>query len=219
MRCFYPTRAQALSESATTTIEDARLPRSAISFFHPCPADDNDYGDTRFSSLGRSSNSFISMDQDGNTLLYDAASRAMPAPKPSPISIPVGGSLYLLNRNPGPQEEYHPFEALVPRAGCLEEGWRWRSHPPPFSFNEDCDYDYNKAAEVGPTRCYVIKAYSVVGGSQIWVSTMSGGTYSLDTESGVWSKAGDWALPFCGRVQYAPELGIWLGFSYAACRL
>jgi hypothetical protein len=175
MRCFYPTRAQALSESATTTIEDARLPRSAISFFHPCPADDNDYGDIRFSSLGRSSNSFISMDQDGNTLLYDAASRAMPAPKPSPISIPVGGSLYLLNRNPGPQEEYHPLEALVPRAGVDDE--------------------------------------------QIWVSTMSGGTYSLDTESGVWSKAGDWALPFCGRVQYAPELGIWLGFSYAACRL
>nr|TKW41967.1 hypothetical protein SEVIR_1G352600v2 [Setaria viridis] len=40
-----------------------------------------------------------------------------------------------------------------------------------------------------------------------------GGTFSFDTTSGVWSEAGDWALPFYGRIEYAPELALWFGFT------
>ncbi|GJN22522.1 hypothetical protein PR202_gb10091 [Eleusine coracana subsp. coracana] len=81
-RCFYPTRgagagAQALEELAAnnnkktwrTTMEDVRLPRSALSFFHPCSPDD--IGDITLASLGCSSNDIISTDHDGNTLLND----------------------------------------------------------------------------------------------------------------------------------------------------
>ncbi|RCV08672.1 hypothetical protein SETIT_1G345500v2 [Setaria italica] len=60
---------------------------------------------------------------------------------------------------------------------------------------------------------YVISACTVVGDSQIWISTKGGGTFSFDTTSGVWSEAGDWALPFYGRVEYAPELALGFGFT------
>jgi len=67
----------------------------------------------------------------------------------------------------------------------------------------------------------------VVSDSKIWISTRNGGTFSFDTTSGVWSEAGDWELPFYGRVEYAPELGLWFGFTsegrqlpqFAACDL
>ena len=71
---------------------------------------------------------------------------------------------------------------------------------------------------------YFITAYAVVSDSKIWISTRNGGTFSFDTTSGVWSEAGDWALPFYGRIEYAPELGLWFGFTsegrqFAACDL
>uniref|UniRef100_A0A0A9GUE5 Uncharacterized protein n=1 Tax=Arundo donax TaxID=35708 RepID=A0A0A9GUE5_ARUDO len=220
-RCFYPTRAQALEAASAannkTIMEDARLPRAAISFYRPCPP--GDFGDMNFMSLGCSSNDIISMDQDGNTLLYEAASRAirvMPvphAPKLSPVSLAAGDSLYLLDGNPGPQED-HPFEALTYRASCSQEEWYyWRSlPPPPFAF----DYEYREVEEEHICRYQnpcVIEAYTAVGDSQIWISTVGAGTYSFDARSGVWSKAGEWALPFDGSVEYAPELGLWFGFS------
>ena len=40
--------------------------------------------------------------------------------------------------------------------------------------------------------------------------------------SSVWSKAGDWVLPFFGKAEYAPELNLWFGLttckpSYRLC--
>ncbi|XP_024313476.1 uncharacterized protein LOC112270050 [Brachypodium distachyon] len=47
----------------------------------------------------------------------------------------------------------------------------------------------------------------------IWVSTQDGVTYSFDTTSGMWSNAGKWPLPFHGGAEYAPEHGLWFGFT------
>ncbi|XP_062221357.1 uncharacterized protein LOC133920795 [Phragmites australis] len=292
-RCFYPTTTQASAAANNKTIitEDAHLPRAAISFYEPCSQDV--LCDIRFMSLGRSSNDIISMDHEGNTFLYDAAARAvrvlpMPhAPKLSPVSLTVGDGLYLLNGDPGQQED-HPFEALIhcgPSANPIDdrsdEKWYWRSLPPP-----PCAFDYEDDNERYRRRGYEIGAYTVVGDSQIWISTEGGGTFSradygarllrcsaysvigagggdrktqlvasvscvgwaagvlkirwgpahpgppvaspltfsFNTTSGVWSKAGEWALPFSGRVEYAPEHGLWFGFSsqgkhFAACDL
>ena len=58
----------------------------------------------------------------------------------------------------------------------------------------------------------MLGAYAVVGESHIWASTRIRGTYSLDTESGTWSKAIDSPLPFSGLAEYAPEHGLWFGF-------
>ena len=35
----------------------------------------------------------------------------------------------------------------------------------------------------------------------------------MDTATGVWSKASDSPLPFMGRAEYAPELGLWFGWD------
>jgi hypothetical protein len=39
------------------------------------------------------------------------------------------------------------------------------------------------------------------------------GTYCFDTVAHEWEKAGDWVLPFLGKADFLPELGLWLGLS------
>jgi hypothetical protein len=63
-----------------------------------------------------------------------------------------------------------------------------------------------------PHPCY-ISAFTVVGDSQIWVSTVGTGTYYFDTVSREWSKVGAWALPFRGRAVFLPEHNLWFGIS------
>ncbi|RCV09949.1 hypothetical protein SEVIR_2G074500v4 [Setaria viridis] len=237
-RCFYPTTQEALAAAEDTAaannrpiMEDARLPPAAISFYKSYEP----YGGIHFASLGSSSNDIISTDQDGNTLLYAAAARAirvMPMPhepKYAPVSITVGDGLYFLNRNP---LQDHPFEALVhhPRdqqyisTDYTDEKWYWRPLPPPpytLDRNEcgkvEVDEEHRRLCyERNGKGPYVIGAYTVVG-DQIWISTEGGGTFSFDTTSGLWSKAGNWALPFYGHVEYVPEHALWFGFT-SECR-
>jgi hypothetical protein len=64
-----------------------------------------------------------------------------------------------------------------------------------------------------------ITAYGVVGGgSHVCISVEGVGTYRLDTESLTWSEAGEWVLPFHGKVEYVPELKLWFGLSANAGR-
>ena len=119
------------------------------------------------------------------------------------VSLAVGDALYVMDRTPLlPSQSRCGFESLVydgvPSPKYLEniEDWRWRClEPPPY------------VVESGykPTR---IAAYTVVGGSHIWISTPGIGTYSFDTS------AGTWVLPFRDRAHYyIPECDSWLGFS------
>ncbi|KQK20095.1 hypothetical protein BRADI_1g52436v3 [Brachypodium distachyon] len=38
-------------------------------------------------------------------------------------------------------------------------------------------------------------------------------TYCLDTTTHTWRQAGNWTLPFRGKVEYVPELKLWFGLS------
>ncbi|KAK3118453.1 hypothetical protein QOZ80_9BG0699280 [Eleusine coracana subsp. coracana] len=57
-----------------------------------------------------------------------------------------------------------------------------------------------------------IDSYGVVDGV-VYVSTKGIGTYCFDMVICTWSKAGDWALPFSGKVEHVPELGLLVGFG------
>ncbi|CAL4958884.1 unnamed protein product [Urochloa decumbens] len=181
-------------------------------------------------------------DENGFTVMYDLDQRTvhntlrLNEPKQiDPISLAVGDALYVMERRPHPDNRCN-FESLVhsldePKPPMEEEedddddleleptedddddlgpiateydgisDWRWRClEPPPYVLEPD----YN------PTR---ISAYTVVGGSNIWISTPDIGTYSFDTVAGKWSKAGKWLLPFRGRADYFPEYDSWLGFT------
>ena len=185
--------AAAQDSKAANSVEDARLPRAAISFYGPLQP-----GNLHCFSLGSSSNGIISMHPDGNTFLYDGASRGlrvMPAPhspKNSSVFLTVGDGLYILEKNPGADEEDHSFEALIHHAPSdgsrfTDENWYWRSLPPPPYAYED--YECQKVGDYYDGRDpYGIRTYAVVGDSQIWISTRGGGTFSFDTTSGgVWS--------------------------------
>ncbi|EEE56286.1 hypothetical protein OsJ_05352 [Oryza sativa Japonica Group] len=103
------------------------------------------------------------------------------------------------------------FEALIHRdrrplnGGRLEDECYWRPLPPP-----PCVHAAGYRGSSGE-----IRGYAVVGDAHILVSTQSYGTYSFATANTAWSKAGDWALPFCGRAEYVPEHGLWFGLSAA----
>ncbi|XP_062193617.1 uncharacterized protein LOC133897047 [Phragmites australis] len=56
-------------------------------------------------------------------------------------------------------------------------------------------------------------ARSSLAPAYFWISTPGVGTYSFDTASSLWIKAGDWELPFRGCADYFTEYGLWLGFS------
>ncbi|KAM0840748.1 hypothetical protein ACQ4PT_059448 [Festuca glaucescens] len=88
-----------------------------------------------------------------------------------------------------------------PRGFSDPEEWHWRPSK----------YEYEPEEAANP---YAVSSYTVVGDSQIWISTLAGGTFSYDTASGIWSKAPVAVLlPFRGRAEYVPELGLWFGFS------
>ncbi|CAL4890904.1 unnamed protein product [Urochloa decumbens] len=43
-------------------------------------------------------------------------------------------------------------------------------------------------------------------------------TYYFDTVAIEWRKAGEWVLPFRGKAEYVPELGLWLRLGLSAQR-
>jgi hypothetical protein len=171
----------------------------------------------------------ICVDQAGRTFLFDADTRqlvTMPSlhkPKWSPFSIFVpstdedaehrdGGRLYVMEKNPEFEagscvQHSDQFEAFVFHKPTETSFKSWHCQllpPPPFVH----DYAYSQK------RCK-ITSYSVVGdnSSHILISAEDAGTYCLDTVSNIWSRVGEWTLPFCGKVEYVPELKLWFGLS------
>ncbi|XBI93014.1 hypothetical protein VPH35_029954 [Triticum aestivum] len=94
-------------------------------------------------------------------------------------------------------------KALVHNPMSYDE-WSWQSllAPPLVPGPADRGYIDNR-----------ISGYAAIGESQVWVSTPRSGTYCLDTGSGGWSKACDCAMPFRGRAEHTPELGLWFGLT------
>ncbi|EMS51476.1 hypothetical protein TRIUR3_09358 [Triticum urartu] len=200
---FYPTGSPKPANPAPAT---ARLPSAPISFDWSCPW--QGYGFMDFMALN---NDIVAVDHTGHTLIYDGASRAvrgmnqMIDPRRTSMSVTVRDALYVMDL----RSEVHYFKVFSygrpPPGHRREEDWYWsRLGPPPLDPDD---------LPVRHRHPYAVSAYTVVGDSQIWMSIMGAGTYSFDVKNGVWSKAGEWALPFKDRAVYAPEHSLWFGFS------
>uniref|UniRef100_A0ACD5YYJ5 Uncharacterized protein n=1 Tax=Avena sativa TaxID=4498 RepID=A0ACD5YYJ5_AVESA len=251
---FYPTGSPKPADPAEEIRESApfpsrgRLSSAAMSFDWPCKRYQTGWMD--FMAF---KNKIIAVDNEGRTVLYDSASRAVftttamrPALQSNNMFVTVGDSLYVMSSEAGlPSRRLVWFYALIygePPGIFGPEDWYWRSlNLPPFDYADadhrssdpdddgsgsdyystlDADYssdddpadDTSGGDESSPHPC-AISAFTVVGGSRIWVSTVAAGTYSYDTASREWSKVGAWALPFRGRAAYVPEHSLWFGFS------
>ncbi|KAL6649060.1 hypothetical protein ACP70R_013284 [Stipagrostis hirtigluma subsp. patula] len=114
----------------------------------------------------------------------------------NPLAVAAGDALYVMDMRQAPGGDRCAFEALTygpPMDVLGKPGWHWHCLPPPPYVLEP---GYKAAT---------ISAYTVVGGSNIWVSVPGIGTYSFDTVSSSWSRAGSWVLPFHGRADHVPE--------------
>ncbi|CAN6168110.1 unnamed protein product [Urochloa humidicola] len=218
---FYPTNQstnQQVKLTDTPPIE-APLPRPYISF-RPSRSSFgkgilNFFG--RF-GVGEKKTLLAAVDYQGVSLMYDVDDRIITdiaTPQVSkcgePVSVALGDALYVMDSKLIPRR-HGCFDALTLGPSkdllCTRLQWDWRSlQPPPFML------------EPGYKTTRRIYAYTVVGGSSILISMPDNGTYSFDTLSSSWNKAGDWELPFYRRADFIPEHGVWLGFSAEDGRL
>jgi hypothetical protein len=211
---FLPTN-QGTTTAPPARIEDARLPPPFISFTaSPCPDFGSRFLDF-FAMFGRGETKSLvaGADENGFTVMYDLDQRNIyhhcrlnePKLLLDAVSLAVGDALYVMDRVPVVHNRCG-FEALVydGKPSNYEESiedWRWHClEPPPFVLTPGYK----------PTR---ISAYTVVSGSDIWISSPDIGTYSFNTSSCTWRKAGRWVLPFRDRADYIPGCNSWLGFT------
>ncbi|CAN6338814.1 unnamed protein product [Urochloa humidicola] len=184
------------------------LPAPTMSFYPPRQCQYYD-GQMEFMLLGGRHNKVVATDQTGRAILYDPDQHSvrtlcsLAAHKSTPASLTIGEDhLYVLGTVPGGDDRC--FECLeFDRDG--DEDWHRRVLPPP-------PYKHNSEMQESTPG---VDSYAAVGGgsdsTRILVSKARLGTYSFDTAVAAWSKAGDWTLPFSGRAEYVPELGLWFG--------
>ncbi|VAH42005.1 unnamed protein product [Triticum turgidum subsp. durum] len=140
-------------------------------------------------------------------------------PKRSPLALSIppnpatsekgeAGALYIMDciLRPGSEGQVQ-FEAIVYRRRfhCSSKAWHCDALPPP-PFVHDLQVG-NKPASI----C----SYAIVGGHTICISVRGVGTYCFDTVTREWSKAGDWLMPFHGKAEHDPGLGLWFGVSHS----
>ncbi|KAF7078055.1 hypothetical protein CFC21_082534 [Triticum aestivum] len=214
-RLFYPKEAntRAKTEVAAADAVKARLPPPSMTFSSP---DVDNVVETDFALIGRSKDKIVALHRahfddtkyyrvttQGSAVLYDDAPhsfRALPditatLPHGEVAPVAVGDDLYFIHSTRfAPNDKDRYVHAFI-RDPAGDGGWHWHSFPPP------------------PVEGGAAGAYAVVDRSHIWASTRGHGTYSMDTATGVWSKASDSPLPFMGRAEYAPELGLWFGWD------
>ncbi|CAM0955396.1 unnamed protein product [Alopecurus aequalis] len=191
--------------STSTRVVSRRPPRPAA-FFES--ANKHNTNHTEFLLLG---SKIVSVNMNRHTVLYDTLTSGISGGPElrhckflQPAWAAVGGKLYLANMFP---DNYGTpcFEAL--RFDDELEDWLWDLLPSPPFFSEPFG-SHN-----------LIRCHAAGDEGKIWISTWGEGTYTFDATTTTWSKEGDWTLPFDGRVQYIPELGLYLGFSRRSSKL
>lgn len=181
-------------------------------------------------------------DHLGRTFLFDAETRQMEIvpnlhrPKWMPFSLFVpnvdadydsseylyGSSLFVMEKTPRPEANCstrgsNQFEAFVYRKATRTsyfKSWQCQIVPPPPYVRELKYWHSRRRPEIGS---YAV--VSVGNDSHICISVEGVGTYCLDMATYKWSKVGEWTLPFHGRVDYVPDLNLWLGFTTETRRL
>lgn len=201
--------------SETAAVERCSLPPPTMSF-HPIQFE-NKHGRMEFMLYGRDRNKIVCTDQTGRAVLYDDGSHAvrmlpnLRVPKWWSMALPFEDSLLVMETVPKNDQEvdHQSFEALMygesKAPGMFDaEDFFWHPIPPP---------PYVHTPGYGRDNSGMITAQAAGGGSGVWISAGSFGTYCLDTASGNWSKAGEWPLPFRGPAEYVPEYDLWFGVS------
>uniref|UniRef100_A0A453DA46 DUF1618 domain-containing protein n=1 Tax=Aegilops tauschii subsp. strangulata TaxID=200361 RepID=A0A453DA46_AEGTS len=117
------------------------------------------------------------------------------------------GDLYIIDSvlHPNKADVRPQFEALVWRgittSLASHRFWHCDILPlPPWITHHRNAFVYGHAL-VGDTICFSIS------GSE------GHGTYCFHMATREWSKAGDWLMPFHGKADYVPELGLWFGVA------
>ncbi|CAM0908537.1 unnamed protein product [Alopecurus aequalis] len=116
------------------------------------------------------------------------------------------GDLYVIDRLLKPDKGMAHFEALVWRS----KRWHCDTLPlPPSIVHHKEAYVCGCALVGSDTICFSISG------------PLGEGTYCFHTVTREWSKAGDWLMPFNGKAEYVPELGLWFGvagcYSHLPC--
>ncbi|CAN6362326.1 unnamed protein product [Urochloa humidicola] len=204
------------ADESLEKVEEMRVPPPALSF-EPAPP----WSQLDCAALSETRTVFVDRSTRG-AFLYDAADRRVVtmagfpdrecepwrrAYFPFPAAGDKGGggdAVYGIDRDPLKEDDaanWLKFQAMSRRRG----GNRWRADDlprPPF---------VDGAGERNRSTLEIV-SYAVAGADTICVSTEGRGTHCFDTGTRAWSKAGDWALPFDGKVEHDRDLGVWLGF-------
>ncbi|EAY77068.1 hypothetical protein OsI_05029 [Oryza sativa Indica Group] len=165
----------------------------------------------------------ICADQSGRCFLFEAdRSRVvmlprLHGPKQVPISILIpcpeeesgefdGGNFYIMDKmSRAGVSGTNQFEAFVYchyRGSRIMKSWTCQLLPPPPYV-----YDRTYLGRWLEIRSYVVVDY----GSKICISVKGVGTYCMDRRSLTWSHLGKWMLSFIGKVEYVPEVKLWVG--------
>jgi hypothetical protein len=88
--------------------------------------------------------------------------------------------------------------------------------PPPLEHNSfNFDWSWLELDDAPFTRAQVTSYAAHPNRRTLFVSTRNKSslatTYTLDTEDGVWTKRGEWKLPFRGHAHFDPALDAWVG--------
>ncbi|KAM0843801.1 hypothetical protein ACQ4PT_057469 [Festuca glaucescens] len=188
---FYPkVRGGGGSDRAAAAVEAcSSLPPPAMSF-HPIQFK-HARARMEFMLFGRDRNKIVCTDETDRAVLYDDGLQAIR------MLLSLKKAKWLRTKD--------PFSTSERPSLFNGEDFFWRSIPPP---------PYVYAPGYGGDRASAITTRAAaVGGLGVWISTERFGTYHLDTESGAWSKAGEWVLPFRGPAEYVPEYNLWFGIS------
>uniref|UniRef100_A0A8R7PAI2 Uncharacterized protein n=1 Tax=Triticum urartu TaxID=4572 RepID=A0A8R7PAI2_TRIUA len=131
-------------------------------------------------------------------------------PNPDPLKSKDSQCLYVLDLVPGSSTfEYLTYlgnndssRPLVSVPSHYNLDWVWRDLPVP-PFVDD------------PSNCRATMncSFMLLDSSTMCVSEEGIGTYTFDMVSRKWSRAGNWALPFCGKAEYVPKLKLWFALS------
>ncbi|CAM0876009.1 unnamed protein product [Alopecurus aequalis] len=132
-----------------------------------------------------------------------------PATSTTMIDQDEDRGLYIIDETLKPGNKGVQFEAIVYRNRDnplnLNMGNAWHCDPLPLP---PCPYVNSLGYKAAP-----ICSYALVGGDTICISTRGVGIYCFNTKTREWFKAGDWMMPFYGKAEHDPELGLWFGAS------
>ncbi|KAM3351014.1 hypothetical protein ACQJBY_023183 [Aegilops geniculata] len=122
-----------------------------------------------------------------------------------------------LNLGPCPRAcpRYPIYLPLGDKLISLDTGSTELLYSPPLKFS-NMEWSWHKLPKP-PFKCSTVTSYAAhPDGRTIFVSAKSGelaSTFSLDTESELWKRHGEWKLPFARKALFDPELDAWVGLS------